>query len=142
MGSPAELKMSLRGPRGAIFCFLSGNFGRLFRVLFVSVFLGRFGVDFCNIFATFSAVLRQRAPGRRQRRRRRRGGRLRLRALLGWDLMFLPSGSARPATSNEVRRIYKLPPLPPASQTWTLGGLEASISIDCHTFASIFVHLY
>ena len=50
--------MSPREPRGANFCFLSGHFGRLFRVLFESVFLARFGVDFSNIFPPFCGVLR------------------------------------------------------------------------------------
>ena len=75
------------------------TFPRFVRVCF----LARFGVDFSNIVATllqrFPPLFEQFAPGRRQRLRRRRGGRLRLRALLGWDLLFLPSGPARPATS-------------------------------------------
>ena len=50
--------MSPRGPRGANFWVPGGHFGRFFRVLFESVFLARFGVDFSNIFATFSGVLR------------------------------------------------------------------------------------
>ena len=55
MGSPAELKISPRGPQGANFWVMDGNYGRLFRFLFESVFLGRFGVDFCNIVAAVRA---------------------------------------------------------------------------------------
>ena len=51
--------MSPWGPRGANFWVTGGHFGRLFRVLFESVLLGRFGMDFCNIFPPFCAVLRQ-----------------------------------------------------------------------------------
>ena len=45
--------MSPGGPRGANFGVPGGHLGRLFRVLFESVFLARFGVDFSNIFLTF-----------------------------------------------------------------------------------------
>ena len=90
------------------------TFPRFVRVYFLSAFRDGFLRHFSNIFPTFSTVSRRFAPGRRQRRRRRRGGRLRLRALLGWDLLFLPSDPARPATSNEVRRIgYRLCRRPP-----------------------------
>ena len=45
--------MSPRGTRGANFCFPGGRFGRLFRVLFESVFLARFGVDLSSTFSIF-----------------------------------------------------------------------------------------
>ena len=45
-------------------------------------------------------------------RGQRRGGRLHLRALLVGASQKCP---ARPATSDEVRRIYRLPPLPRTS---------------------------
>ena len=52
-----------------------------------------------------------KAKGLRQDWAQRRGGRLRLRAM---QRIFV-NHPARPATSAEVRRIYRLPPLPPTS---------------------------
>ena len=102
--------------------------------MFQSVLLGRFDVDFSIIVAPTSARSSAEAEAAE-------GGEASppSSAWVGFSVFALCS--ARPATSDEVRRIYKLPPLPPASQTWTLGGLEASISIDCQTSASIFIHL-
>ena len=54
--------MSPRGPRGANFGVPGGHLRRLFRVLFESVFLVRFGADFSIMFPTFCnicAVLRR-----------------------------------------------------------------------------------